>query len=484
MENHAGDPLLGYCRNGAVMQRMAEFLGGTSTSRATAAFILGGNGYGFQTPPSPPQWLPAYCKAGFEIDRSLWDQRDFIADLDIDFVNFDSALEPYLDPLPAFTSMKPVVDVLTLFLASNGIHPLQVVSGRGHHFLWAIPRDSEPFRQLAHIGEIPDSLAATYARTYVLPGKRVERELGCAFAGLGKLMEFVGHQVLGQASPVSLLPLQLAIIEVGGQPGNRRAISIDLSEYGDPLHTRCVRLPFSPYLKPRQLEWAAKESELPALSPIFAIPARGLSVEEAIHVMRDPDQTVRLAKEASAFIPEEATGTASLIDAYEHSEVARFHQWSAFAHGGEPEHPGRTVRSDLPPCAQWVLDHPNDLLLKPGFHQFIVRTLLALGWAPASIADRIAECFHADFGWGDRFRTHDRNYRAQFYTRLFAGLVATGCDSLVDLNCASHKEKGYCMIPECCDNLLLYQISALTRRQNERLGRRPFNRLLLANEYL
>jgi hypothetical protein len=47
----------------------------------------------------------------------------------------------------------------------------------------------------------------------------------------------------------------------------------------------------------------------------------------------------------------------------------------------------------------------------------------------------------------------DPAWRAEFYTRLFAGMIATGADTLVDLNCVSHQEKGYCRVPDCRSNL-------------------------------
>jgi hypothetical protein len=37
--------------------------------------------------------------------------------------------------------------------------------------------------------------------------------------------------------------------------------------------------------------------------------------------------------------------------------------------------------------------------------------------------------------------------RADFYTRLFASLHATGLDPLIDLNCTSTRDKGFCFPP-------------------------------------
>ncbi|MBL9152377.1 MAG: hypothetical protein JNK37_07830 [Verrucomicrobiales bacterium] len=45
--------------------------------------------------------------------------------------------------------------------------------------------------------------------------------------------------------------------------------------------------------------------------------------------------------------------------------------------------------------------------------------------------------------WGDYVPA----IRADFYTRLFAGMLDTGLDSLVDLNCTSTQEKGFCFPP-------------------------------------
>jgi hypothetical protein len=42
------------------------------------------------------------------------------------------------------------------------------------------------------------------------------------------------------------------------------------------------------------------------------------------------------------------------------------------------------------------------------------------------------------------WQEYDPGMRADFYTRLFAGLWKTGVDGLVDFNCVSTAEKGFC----------------------------------------
>jgi hypothetical protein len=115
---------------------------------------------------------------------------------------------------------------------------------------------------------------------------------------------------------------------------------------------------------------------------------------------------------------------------------------------------------------RFVLDHPNDWLLKPAALQHVVRVLTALGWSPSAIARRICHSYFQDCNWGDTWERLDPCNRAIFYTRLFAGMIATGLDKLIDFNCVSHQEKGYCMIPECSSNLIWYRDMLLGRRKH------------------
>jgi hypothetical protein len=120
--------------------------------------------------------------------------------------------------------------------------------------------------------------------------------------------------------------------------------------------------------------------------------------------------------------------------------------------------------SEIPLCARWILDHPNDWLLKPAVLQYLARVLTALGWHPRAIAELIRSRYEANPEWGDCWDRHDAAWRAIYYTRLFTGLIEAQCDQLIDLNCVSHREKGYCNIPHCDGNLVPYQDVLLRRR--------------------
>jgi hypothetical protein len=111
--------------------------------------------------------------------------------------------------------------------------------------------------------------------------------------------------------------------------------------------------------------------------------------------------------------------------------------------------------------------------------------MLALGWHPRHIAGYIRSKYEKDYNWGVHWSKYDPGTRADFYVRIFTGLFVLGSDDLVDFNCKSMMEKGYCFPPEGgCEDLERYRVSLLERRDHERLASRPFNRLFLPVEHI
>jgi hypothetical protein len=283
---------------------------------------------------------------------------------------------------------------------------------------------------------------------------------------LGLVLEYVTHRVLDMVPRLSDVPVQATAIEVGpGQYGYREIVSLDISEYGDPLPMRHIRVPFSVYLKPRRLTWCLSEDGIDKLMPIFEVPLIGMDTESALEIMRCPSAVVDLAGRVHTRIPDQSAATSRLIGAYRRSELAAFHRDFYRGLARQVDEGQNKDLEELPGCARWVLDHPNDWLLKPAAMQHVTRVLSALGWRPSEICELICSRYKADFDWGDFWARHDPEQRARFYVRLFSGLIHTGRDSLVDLNCVSHREKGYCPNAWCSSNLVLYQQALLERRR-------------------
>lgn len=441
-----------YYRNDAIRDRIAEFLGGCHSHSSTAYLVAtDGTGSGDGNPASVGR-LAECLAAGLEISRSLWDRDCLIADLDLEYHNFDNPAAAWEDPERCFRLQRPVFNATLRILGDAGINPLTLVSGRGFHLVWAVRRDSRAFRRLAQMGTVPPDLEARYAHARSPGGFQIDPRLGRAFAGLGKLMEFVFQRVSQVSRAACEIPLQPAAIEVGPSTHGREIVSFDLSEYGDPLHSRYMRVPFSVYLKPRQLKWALGEEGVERLLPIFAIPLDGMNPLEAIRMARDPEAVLKLGGRTCMRIPEARGSMENLLDEYQSSALGAFHADFEKETRDKIDAPVEPIRPCVP-CLDWPLTHPNDWLLRPAAIQHVTRVLTAQDWAPASIASLIANRYLTDDHWGDTWLRLEPWNRAIFYTRLFAGMIATGTDELIDMNCVSHKEKGYCMVSECSSNL-------------------------------
>jgi hypothetical protein len=476
-----------YYRNLDVRARIRDFLGSASNGELSCEFLAASDEV--EVPPfkqCSPGTISSLLDAGAEISRSLWDRYALIADFDIEYVNFDNPAEAFLEPQRVFAAQQPVVETIEQLLREYCIEPLHVLSGRGHHFVWRIEQSSDEFKKLSALGRGPPSLWETEAQIRPPNGSAVPIELARAFAGLGLVMEFLAHRVKRIAAPLTKIPVELTALEVGASEHGREMISIDISEYGDPLYSRTIRVPFSVYLKPWQQPWDFDADVLANMQPLFVIPLEEIEWREGISTMRDPQLTVKLAARVSNKIPDATYGTGNLLIDYWNSKLAEFHAffYSQEQHPAElwPETYDREPLEILPACVRIALEQPNDLLLRPAYIRQLVRVMLALGWHPRHIAGLICSKYKRDFSW-TQFVDVDPATRADFYTRTFAGLFAAGTDDLVDFNCVSAQEQGTCAFSNCGFNLLDFKKSALERRAHDKLAHRPFNRLFLPSKH-
>ena len=434
----------------------------------------------------PVSDLESLLAEGAEVARSLWDDGLLIADLDVEYVNFDRPDEAFLNPERAFDLQAPVIETVARFLAGYGIKPLHLLSGRGHHFIWRIAQNSPAFHRLVEFGRCSPTLLEAVVKQPAPDGEVAATELVRAFAGLGLVMEFLAHRVQQLAGRASKIPIELTAVEVGPSDRGREMISLDISEYGDPLPARMFRVPFSVYFKPWQQRGLIADAVLEEMEPLFVIPLGDMELREALPMMRSAEQATKLAASANAEIPDASKQLERLIADYESSRLRQFHD-DFYSQKHEPRErwPATYDRAPLeawPACGRMMVEQPNDLLLRPACIRRVVRILLALGWHPRHIAGFICSKYERDFGW-TQFRDCDPATRADFYVRIFAGLFITGWDDLVDFNCTSAREEGLCFFTNCNDNLLRFREAALYRREHDKLAHRPFNRLLLPTEH-
>lgn len=437
--------------------------------------------------PRPLAELSASLRNNLEIFRPLWDRASLLADLHIEYVNFDNPALPYVEFERIFSLQEPLRREIQKALLAYGIAPLHLLSGRGHHFLWRIRRNSDCFARLAHLGRMPSSLRDRYDQRILPSGAKIDHLLGNAFIGLGRIIEYFDAEIKKRCAPILRVPIELSAIEVGPGARGREMIAFNISQFADPLYARVTRLAYSRYLKPSVSAGNVPHGAASSLCPLFEVPLYEMNLAEALHTMRDPKAVIALSSYAPAKIPDCSDGTDRLLNGYLSSELAQFH--SDF-YAEEPYAPQTWTKNydcidmnQLPPCIQFLLKNPNDLLLRPSSMRRVVITLLSLGWHPRHIAGLIHSRFEHNFGWKNYWNTYDPATRAEFFTRVFSGLILAGYDDLIDFNCYSNQEQKICFQPHCQDNLERFRMSLLNRRTYGRLARRPFHRLFLPAEH-
>jgi len=472
---------MNHYENWAVRARITEFLGGKANGSNPTAVCIATTDEAthFRSHPRPLDELSTSLRDNLEIFRSLWDRESLLADLHIEHVNFDCPAQPYIEFERTFALQEPLRLEIQKTLLSYGIAPLHLLSGRGHEFLWRIRRDSDCFARLGHLGRMPPSLRDRYDQKTWQSGRKIDHALGNASIGLGRIIEYFGAEIKKRTAPTLKLPIELSAIEVGPGERGREMIAFDISQYADPLYARFTRAAYSRYLKISEESSPATDGAQSSLPPLFVVPLYEMNINEALNVMRDPKAVVALASCAPAKIPDCSDGTENLLNGYLPSDLAQFHCDFYAEEPSLPETYNQIDLSQLPPCIQFLLQSPNDLLLRPSGMRRVVITLLSLGWHPRHIAGLIQSRFEHDFGWGDYWDIYDPATRAEFFTRVFAGLFVAGYDDLVDFNCCSTQEQKICFQSNCQDNLEPFRTSLLNRRTHGRLARRPFHGLFL-----
>ena len=445
-----------YYRVPAVRARILEFLGATAEGEPAARFVTTAPAALYRPfSPSPAAALWAALDRDLELARSLWDRDGLLAHLDIEHVHFDRPWETYAFQARAFALQQPVAAVVAALLEGAGIVPLHVLTGRGHHWAWRIPRDSQACSALAALAPPALRQCAAYRTPQPPAGEVVGEEMGAAYHGLGLVLEGLAHEVLRAVEAASEVPVQLTAVAVGPGPRGREIVSIDLSPFGDPLPARTARVPFTVYLK----GWRMGRRLAPplALPPLVTVTMPTGMPLAAVLVKRRLEGAAAFATRTTAAVPDGSAGTLRLVAAYLASPVAAFHRWY---YGCEPEPPDRWSRSydrldltTLPPCVGRVLAQPNDRILRPAELQHLVRVLLAMGWHPRHIAGLVRSKLERDYGWQRGLHFFDAEVRADFYVRLFAGLALVGTDGLIDFNCVSAREKDLCPGVSCGWNL-------------------------------
>ena len=445
-----------YYRRDAVRARMLEGCGAGPDTPSSAAYVVGlGDSPGRvsweHVTPRPVDQIAAIWGLGTDISRSLWDTSHLIVMLELDYLNVDQPWEPFLRPADVFFKLEPTYRAAMRTFRAFGLPLRTLVTGRGFQFAGQIGLDEPIIDRLAALASTPTWFAGVERRHPAGLTTPMNARQATAATGLGLVIEYIAHRILAAACGESQIPVVFNGTPVGNGVVGRECVSIDFSHVGDPLDVRHMRLPFSTYqshrLRPDVFGPIAASQP-----PLAAIPRSGSSLMTLLAGGRTLAAGARAAVRSDVRLPSITAGFARVLSAYLESPLAAFHRdfYRARQMNGRDAEP---LDADLPPCVATALASPNDLLLKPEYIQHLVRVLMAREWRPAAIAAVVESAYGADHEWGDRWSRLDARTRAEFDVRVFAGMVVTRLDTLVDFNCVSAQEKGICPREGCSVDL-------------------------------
>jgi hypothetical protein len=405
----------------------------------------------------PVSELPALLAEGHDIARSLWDTRHLLFLLDLDHQNVDAQGESFLHPDEAFVALEPTFRAVRAVLDRWGFDARAVMTGRGYHFTGVIPLEHHVVDQLAGLSPATPSWWASHDRRRPVWAMPLPERQARASAGLGMLVEYAAGLIHDRAAPASPVPVTLNGTLVGTGVRGREAVSIDFSHFGDPLDVRQFRVCFGAYQWHRSRpDIFGAAANLPAL---VALPRTARSLGFTLREGRDVRTARRRARLADGHLPDVSKGVAGLLMEYLDSPLHLFHR--QFHEDTRRDGPCLDL---APPCVTRCLAWPNDLLLKPEHIQHFVRWGLSAGATARQLAEAVVSAYETDHDWGERWARLDARTRGEFDVRVFAGLVQTGRDRLVDFNCVSAQEKDVCPRVGCPHDLRVDRDRLLERR--------------------
>ena len=438
-----------YYQDPHVRARMLEYCQAGPEGPSSAVFLVGLRG----GQSSVPLWdtdgvrvatsaIADVWNAECDVARSLWDRKSLIFLLDLDYQNIDVPEDPFLHPADVFFKLEPVYRSVRRVLGRLGIHTQTIATGRGYHFTGRIPWTDPLIEQLAALmPATPGWWAGVGRRLQQGITATMSIEQARAASGLGLLLEYASHLVLRDAQRASAIPVVFNGTVVGPGLIGRECVSIDFSHVGDPVDVRHFRMAFSTYqfhrLRPDIFGTLASQTP-----PLVAIPRGRRSLVAFLSAGRGLAAGRRASRRVTTLLPDLSNGIRRLLRSYATSALAVFHR--AFYRRAVSPVPPPYGSLDLPPCVTASLNRPNDLMLKPEHIQHVVRVLMSRGYSAGDIAALIRAKYEENHEWGGRWSRLDGGTRAEFDVRVFAGMIATGLDTLVDLNCVSAQEKGLC----------------------------------------
>ncbi len=304
----------------------------------------------------------------------------------------------------------------------------------GYHFITNVDRGSPVYDRLLELGmrnkkdEMPRCLEDTLIRAYLsTDSSDPKRESaigiddGVVYNQYGRIMEFLCHKVMKECEGRVHLPITMC-------DTNEECLSLDISQYADPVFMRIIRTPFS--------SWD-KHNIIPSLSGIVNEPPfldvvrkycqfENDDLDQVFRMAHDYESAIEYNKMFSGFVPRAGEKVMELIDEYEKSELFSFHQdFDSVDHDRDDENYKKAkFDKNLHISIREMMERPNPSLLQPRNIKWVTEQLIENGWHPKHIGGMLHGRYNAsDKGWSENaWAKYDSKTRANFWARIYAGL--------------------------------------------------------------
>lgn len=467
-----------YYKNEDVIARLMEYCGGAPPDPRTlhCLYLVGYGNRNIEKYGQPHRavWRNKFYEIlddKLDIFRSIWSDNATLAVLDIEYFHKEFAGDIYLNPKGNFSKLEPIYNLVKGIYGEYDIDYITIMTGQGYHFVSLIPFEDEVHKRIESLAKVEESLLGKYDTLARRRKRKVPLHAAKGYTGMGRLMEFIAHSIILRAGFQKdynpKIPISISDIASKGKEG----ISLDLTMYGDTMFMRDLRLPFSSHQKHR-VDTHKTGEEIARKIPVqLAIPRRArshngeiieTSLDKLLGIRRSFHHSAELAKQTRTYIPDASEGFNNLLKSYASSRLFKFHrefdasEHEHFTNWHKTYHQFPLPSDLVPECVRFPLQNPNPELLKPTNLQTVCRFLYSIGWHPKHIAGLIRSRYETNFNnadWGEEWKKYDACARANFWARAYCGLIFTGVDKLVDFNCVSQQEKGYCPRQMCGVNL-------------------------------
>lgn len=450
--------------NQAVKSRIAEFCGGEWdypmewSSRYLVGFGLSLKRSGFSMPVRVVSntGIESLMSEGLDLFRSILDSKGLLVVLDIEYFSLDGMSSLYRYQEEHIRKVEPTYAALKNLYHHYGLAPVRNMTASGYHFISFLSQDSPDWTPMSAPLYLPGSVKGKYDRVVAEDIKRtqpVTLEEGFAYERIGRLLTYLCHQVMRKLTGHSPLPLTISDTAPGTVKHPRNGISLDLTQYADPLYMRPIRIPFTSHQKHLVNTHTVDADIAASLHPGVVLPRKDQDVSTICRMTNDRRQAAEYAATVNASIPVSTGGLVKLLADYEKSLLASFHNTldrdMEYLEANLAELRPFPLPKELPPCLRLAVSAPNPWLLVPTNLQALCFHLRESGFTTAEIAGRLALTYASDYGWQINWNKYDPWTKGLFWARTYCGMMEDGLLGPQHFSCEAHRLRGFCPEPGC-----------------------------------